>query len=782
MIERRPYRAGRLALLAALTVPLTSCAEPEPGFDDKEFECTGGACDDPRQRPEDEFEYIVVGAGAGGGTLASSLARAGHSVLLLEAGDYAPQAETTSAIPALHARASEDPALSWQFFVSHFTDQDLAASDSKYEAEEQGIFYPRGSTVGGSTAVNAMIAVYPHESDWDHIADLTGDPSWRADRMRRYFVELERNTYLGLFDSEEGHGTDGWLTTSFADPTLALDDLKYAGLVKAAAYTAGDGFLDDLGQLLGALNRDLNDPSPGRDSGEGTFSIPSSIDRGRRVGSRDRILATIEQGFPLELRTRSLVTNVVFAEEPAADGTPRAVGVDLLIGGHLYRADRQSDTASPGTPHRVMATREVVLSAGAFNTPQLLMLSGIGPRAELERHGIDVRVDSPGVGSNLQDRYEVPVVLRADAAFQAAERCSFDPSVNDSCLQDWERGEGYYTTNGGIIGMVRRSETATTPDSDLFIFGVPGSFRGYYPGYSRELFDDASLFTWLVLKAHSSNRGTVRLRSADPLDTPLIHFAYYGDPATGVPPSGAHRADLDAVIEGIETIRELTQVANERTISASYEEVWPGPDTDTRQELEDFAMREAWGHHASCTAPIGADDDPMAVLDGRFRVRGVSGLRVVDASVFPRIPGFFPVVAVYMLGERASDLMLEDIGEPQDTRFVNDEPLAIPDRDERGVESVIEVPAGVPPARDPSVTVSITHSYRGDLVLTLTHEGEAPIVLLSRAGGPFNNVRRTFTLPAYEGRDLRGRWTLRVADHARNDTGTLDGWSLQLGE
>lgn len=651
---------------AALAAAVMGCAAPSgPGG-------SGGA---PDRRPcagkcdasDDEavYEYIVVGAGAGGGPLASSLARAGRSVLLLEAGELA-DATARQQIPALHPQASEDPALSWQYFVEHFTDPMRATRDSKYQYAEdggpKGIFYPRGTGVGGSTGVNAMIAVYPHENDWSHVARLTGDPSWDASRMRDYFVEIERNGYLSQRNGR-GHGFDGWLSIERPDSALALRDPKYFHFVKATAFVAGDGLLGDLGQLFRLMDRDLNAPGPERDAMEGAFVIPASTQDGRRVGVRDRVVSTMMESYPLAVQTRSLVTRVLFAEEPAEDGSPRAIGVEYLAGSHMYRADRRSSDAGEERTRRVYATREVILSAGAFNTPQLLMLSGVGPREELETHGIDVRVELPGVGRGLQDRYEVPVVTRSSQPYYVLRDCAFDPDAIDDCFQEWAEGAGPYTTNGGVISMVRRSASATTDDPDLFVFGLGGNFRGYYPGYSRDVTAEDDLFTWLVLKAHSNNEGTVRLRSADPRDPPRIHFEYFGDPAAGEPPSGAHLADLDAVVEGVRLVREIADRADRLGLFVSHEEVWPGRDVDTDEELSDFAMHESWGHHASCTARIGADDDPMAVLDGRFRVRGTTGLRVVDASVFPRIPGFFPVVAIFMMSEKAADTILADAAE-----------------------------------------------------------------------------------------------------------------------
>jgi choline dehydrogenase len=178
-----------------------------------------------------------------------------------------------------------------------------------------------------------------------------------------------------------------------------------------------------------------------------------------------------------------------------------------------------------------------------------------------------------------------------------------------------------------------------------------GKFRGYFPGYSKELVAKHNYLTWAILKAHTQNNaGTVRLRSADPLDTPLINFHYFdeGNDASG--------QDLESVVDALEFIRVITR----RMGNIIAEEELPGKQNATRDELRQFVRDQAWGHHASCTCKIGTPEDPNAVLDSKFRVYGIKGLRVVDASVFPKIPGFFIVSAVYMVSEKAADVILED--------------------------------------------------------------------------------------------------------------------------
>src|SRR5262245_44859915 len=171
---------------------------------------------------EADFEYIVVGSGAGGGPLAANLARQGHKVLLLEAGEDHGDSLNYQ-VPAWHTLSTEDSSMRWDYFVQHYDSADQQAKDSKLTSDDdgpRGVLYPRAGTLGGCTSHNAMITVYPHESDWNHIADVTGDDSWRADKMRGYFSVLEKCEYLGTNQDATGHGFKGWLSTNRADPKL----------------------------------------------------------------------------------------------------------------------------------------------------------------------------------------------------------------------------------------------------------------------------------------------------------------------------------------------------------------------------------------------------------------------------------------------------------------------------------------------------------------------------------------------------------------------------------
>jgi choline dehydrogenase len=629
----------------------------------------------------EDYEYVVVGSGAGGAPLAARLAIAGYKVLLLEAGD--DQTNTTQYnVPALHSVAAEYEPMRWDFFVKHFEDEAEMRKDTKltYElpdgsrytgasppsgAKPLGILYPRVGSLGGCTSHNALITILPYNSDWENIQRITGDASWAPSNMRKYYQRLEKSRYLP--SSVAGHGFTGWLETSLTDLTLIVQDLKVISLVLAAATAMGQsllgGLLTTVGGLGQVLLRDINNPSSSRDSAEGLWQVPLAmkIPEYKRAGPVDLLHDVINaknsdgsRKYHLDIQLNTLVTSVKFSA--STGGKPKATGVNFLTGRSLYGADprRQSGAATgKGTEGSVTATRETILSAGAFNTPQILKLSGVGPKDELEKFGIKVVKELPGVGKNLQDRYEVPVVGEAPSKISLLNGCTFLEGDHDPCLEKWENlplgiGKGVYATNGVALAITKKAKNSINGNADLFIAGWPAYFNGYYPNFFQNATNGQNHWTWLTLKAEARNTaGTVTLRSADPQDVPEIrkrNFDVGGD------------ADLDALVEGMKYGRQVFR--DLVPLNGKFTEVWPGKKVQTDKELKEFAKYEAWGHHASCTCPIGADNDEQAVLDTNFKVRGVDGLRVVDASSFPSIPGTYLALPLYMLSEKASDVII----------------------------------------------------------------------------------------------------------------------------
>lgn len=730
----RTTRLSKSALVGAL-LALCACGDgDERGSLPEQEGCRGAKCDDAEGDEgvtDRSYDFIVVGSGAGGGPLAANLARAGFSVLLLEAGLDVGDKDVYK-IPAWHPLSTEDEDMRWDYFVDHFSDASMARRDDKFEegpdAENTGVFYPRAGALGGCTAHNAMITVVPHDSDWDKISDLfdgEAKQGWSAANMQQYFGQVTR-----------------WLNVESPSPALAIGDFKLkavllAGVKEFVNYTEDDNFFgldldifdvdEDVSELAALLGRDIN--APEHRASQGVYPFQIATDNGERTGTREFLLETAED-FDLTIKTGALVTNAIYADALAGEGSdccttgdggscsdqgcrdavtaqdslcgelwdsicqdvarqtgqcgcdapaagggdPRVVGVEFFDRPHLYNADpRAPQTQTPETKTQVFADNEVIISAGTFNSPQLLKLSGIGPREELESLGIDVKANLPGVGKNLQDRYEMPVISAADrlvgpgdTPFAIREDCTFAGGPSDPCYQDWkEKREGVYTSNGGAMAMIVHSDEAEGPDPDLFIFGVPGRFGGYEVGYSEDVKSFANQFTWLVLKGHTRNTdGEIVLRSVDPRERPVINFKNFGDPRQPSEVGGKHLKDVDAMVDAVELMREIMGHADNLMIplNRDLDEDYPGEQINTEREIRDWVIDNSWGHHACCTNKIGADDDPMAVLDEAFRVRGVDGLRVVDASVFPEIPGFFIVTPIYMASEYASDLLIEEYG------------------------------------------------------------------------------------------------------------------------
>jgi choline dehydrogenase-like flavoprotein len=352
--------------------------------------------------------------------------------------------------------------------------------------------------------------------------------------------------------------------------------------------------------------------------------------------------AQAEQPDRLHIELDALATRVLF------DAAGSACGVEYLKGERLYQAAAHPSPAA-GIRREVRARREVILCGGAFNTPQLLMLSGIGPDAHLRSFGIPVRVDLPGVGRNLQDRYEVAVTHRMPQPWLLMKGARFERG--DVPWRRWNAlREGLYASNGAAMAFVRRSRPEPA-EPDIFCMALPVRFEGYFPGFSKLIRERHDYLTWAVLKGHTRNRaGSVTLRSADPRAAPVVNFRYFE-------PGGEGAAlDLQALVQAIEFVRSLTRPLIERGVIA--EECKPGPGVDTPEQLADYVRDTAWGHHASCSCPIGRAEEG-GVVNSDFAVHGTRKLRVVDASVFPRIPGLFLVSAVYMIAEKAADRLLE---------------------------------------------------------------------------------------------------------------------------
>ncbi|KAL0776816.1 hypothetical protein CaCOL14_006334 [Colletotrichum acutatum] len=528
------------------------------------------------------YDYVVVGSGPGGGTLAASLAREGHSVFLIEAGGNMGD-DPLQQIPGLADVNSEDPAMSWQFFVSHYQNETQARRD-------------------------------------------------------RYFTYRLSNGTLW-------YGIDAPEDATPNNISYVVDRPGVLRVVQNAISQTEGIEAPDSEQVIELMERDLNRPDSDRYEVPGLYQIPLHVDENRRRSSpwnyiADTLASKREDGtprYPLTLSTHSLATRILMK---TSETGLKAYGVEFMVGEGLYEADRRYDPSVEPQVRTVRAKKEVIISGGAFNTPQLLKLSGIGPREELERFSIPVAVDLPAVGEFLQDNYEAGINVRSNIVWENSPfaECTPGSPETDSCLAQWEAGYGAYGEAAAPIFMLHRSNQSRNADCDLIIFGAAGGvFDGHYPGFSEVAWPSTSFF-WAVVKMQNGNpTGTVRLRSSNPRETPEINFNFYQEDAD---------VDIAALSEGIEHLMSIMNVTGEPY--QPFQVIDPPADRSLEQHIRDHT----WSHHAAGSCRMGQNSLDSCV-DSKFRVHGVQGLRVVDGSVFPRVPGGFPVGATYAASRKA---------------------------------------------------------------------------------------------------------------------------------
>lgn len=601
-------------------------------------------------------EYIIIGSGPGGGPLAVNLARAGHKVVLFEAGSPATDLNNEIAIPLFNPLVCEEPEIAWNYYVRHYSDQTQQQKDSKYipagvpnsTNPRGGIYYPRCSTVGGCSTHNVLLMVYPSNSDFDNIATAFNDPTWSATNMRSYFQRLENCRYL--IQAGSLHGTGGWQPIEMIDESLFMADPQLLEFMVTACNTMGKP--GDFNRLSGGL-LDPNSFVNASNDVQGLYSFPLMRLNGQRYGVREHVLQTAAL-LPnnLIIMTNCLVTKILFAAD-----NQTATGVEYIQGSNLYHASPLANLSAPmPATQQMMASREVIVSCGTFNSPQLLKLSGIGTAAELGPLGIPVINNLPGVGLNMQDRYELGVLSQLKNFISYLAPCNPSLGTSDPCVDAFLAGLGPYTTNGTFISSILKS-SIFAKERDLVLFFAAGFFRGYFPGWSLAAINpnNFNVVSSLMLRAHTNNKaGTVMLRSADPRDVPEINFHYFSE---GTDQTGA---DLAACVQGLQLARNI----NAELGNIIEQELFPGPNYVGSDGLAEWAQNEAWGHHASCSNQMA----PLAnggVVDNNFKVYGTNNLRVVDASVFMNIPGYYPMVPLLMISEKASDVVLAAAGNSQ---------------------------------------------------------------------------------------------------------------------
>ncbi len=441
--------------------------------------------------------------------------------------------------------------------------------------------------------------------------------------MHKIFTRIEKNNYAAK--GTANHGFDGFFQTQMGAMTQSKQQGPLQGNSVMAAYAKDWNATMSVSNLL---IRDPNEIGPTRDQTSSVYGLVNhQYANGNRYSSRDYVQEAVKAGANLTVSLTSLATRVLFdtdSSKCATGGVPRATGVEFLFGKSLYRGDNRRASTAAGTKRTAIARREVIVSGGAFNSPQLLLLSGVGNATELRKFSIPVIKDLPGVGQNLMDNQEMPIV-----------------------------GTGSGGSGNTGVAMYKTRHPAHG-ERDMFLMGGQGFlFRGFWPDNPvRAPADPAQPYGVSMVKGSSvNNKGWVKLKSADPMDTPEINFNHYA--------AGAEY-DLEAMKDTVAWIRTVYKRVGITTVEPPCTK---GPDANgyCGQEDVDWIHKQTFGHHPTSTNKIGADSDPMAVLDSKFRVRGVSGLRVVDASAFARIPGVFPAVSTFMISQKASDDMLAEL-------------------------------------------------------------------------------------------------------------------------
>jgi choline dehydrogenase len=535
-----------------------------------------------KSQPEDPmiFDYVIVGAGSAGCVLANRLTASGrHRVLLLEAGGR--DDNIWIHIPLGYGRLFKDTRFNWMY-----------QTEPEPELNNRRIFQPRGKVLGGSSSINGLVYLRGQKEDFDLWRQL-GNTGWSFDDVLPYFKKSE--------DQQRGasayHGAGGPLAVS--DPAAPHELVE--AFIRAAAETGLP------------RNEDFNGESQ---EGAGYFQTTSR--RGRRCSAAVAFLRPAMKRANLTVLTEAMAQKVLFEGK-------RATGVTFQHEGLLKTA---------------LAGREVILSGGAINSPQLLQLSGWGPAELLQEHGIPVVQDAPGVGANLQDHLQVRMVFKARKKVTVNDAYHHPLRRLGMGLDYILRRRGPLTMSAGLgTAFFKTNERYATPDCEVHFIPFSTDKMG-------EKLHAYSAFTASVCQLRPESRGSLRIKSADPAAPPAIRVNYL-----------ATQTDRQANVDALRRLRAIVHAPAMRDYLK--EETEPGPGVTSDADLLAYCReRGSTIYHPTCTCIMGPG--PEAVVSPSLRVHGAGNLRVADGSVMPRLVSANTNAAIIMIGEKAADMILGD--------------------------------------------------------------------------------------------------------------------------
>src|SRR6202047_4734428 len=527
-----------------------------------------------------EFDYVIVGAGSAGWVVANRLSADGkNSVLLLEAGPK--DTNLWIHVPLGYGRLFKEKTVNWMY-----------QTEPEPGLDGRSVFQPRGKVLGGSSSINGLLYIRGQHEDYDRWRQH-GNHGWGFDDVLPYFKKAE-DQHRG---ADDFHGIGGPLPVS----DLGHPDPLSAAFIAAAAEAGLP------------VNRDFNGASQ-----EGAGFFQTTTRHGRRASAAVAYLRPAKGRHNLRVETAALAQRIVFAGH-------RAVAVEYRQAGSLRTA---------------RARKEILVAGGAFNSPQLLQLSGVGSAELLRKHGIDVVLDARGVGHDLQDHMQVRVVMRC------SQRITLNDIVNHHVrkilmgLRSAAFRTGPLTIAAGTSGaFFKTNPRLATPDIQI-------PFLPFSTDKMGEKLHSFSGFSASVCQLRPESRGSLRIRSADPAAPPEIRINYL-----------ATEVDRAANVEGLKILRKILQAP--ALTSYVVEEVDPGIKIMSDEALLAYCRaRGSTIYHPTSTCRMGSD--PLAVVDQRLRVRGLEGLRVVDGSIMPDLVSGNTNAAIIMIAEKASDMILED--------------------------------------------------------------------------------------------------------------------------